>query len=363
MTVTVERLHENIAISHDLIQQFETEYADVLPAVSAEYFHANERLTDRQRAFVQALLHVGSSVNSIAAEHIAHMQNGTQLIEYRDDALQHIESIKERVNEMSDSYHQQFTLLKQYANQQNMPKREFKALHDDILEVYQKNYNGFEQLYSIKRDTASRYHDATYGAAFRKALQDVGVEFVDGAAAFHEKVQNAVNLRGIPDFVSDHESAMSTYPAVWVERVNFPLNVYVSPYLSEGVVHVEKYGNTVHPVMISSDYTTSVHEWGHILEIANPMIGRAERLFLMFEREVTGFGAVQQHKRNQYIVTDSLADQYSAIYYRGRRTVTIAWLVTYMKCSPPGPKPCLGDDMADSRPIQSIVHAATLTSC
>ena len=169
-------------------------------------------------------------------------------------------------------------------------------------------------------DDFSVKYENSYGKAYKETLSDLGVSFA-GEDAIDNTVSNVDELDS--DFKSEMSDSISYYPDSWVSNVESDLSVHrykssnnVSGYIAhkEGYAY-EKYGRKID--LFSSNRSNSVHEFGHVLEINNKDIGRAERIFLLSERSYSSFNKVEKMSKYQNVLTDSLVRKYSGVYYAG----------------------------------------------
>lgn len=309
------------------LEEFNQKHSDHLDNSSGYYFMANQKLSYRDEEYLSDLDKVGESVNTLVSDKL---NGNTQIVEDRKEHNEKMEKVVSEKQEYIDNHEKRLAVIEkdfqdgnimygEYANRYNS---EIRAYNKEI-KLYHKAIVGVNQDYSVK-------YESTYGKAYKEALSDLGVEFSNGEEMYSEKVYNQDEVSD--QFANEVKTAIDYYPNEWVDNIDSNLTVHKIENPGDTLGFVRKKSGKAYELsgkrvlLFSSDRTTTLHEFGHVIEINNPEIGRAERLFLIQEKGKSSFKKVKKNGTDQNIATDSLVREYSGVYYTGRSTVNDHYL-------------------------------------
>lgn len=319
-----EEYKEKLSNVKKELEEFNNKHSDHLDNSSGYYFMANQKLSYRDEEYLSDLDKVGESVNTLVSDKVnANSQIAEDRKEYNEkmekavsEKQEYIDNHKERLDVIEKDFQDGNIMYGEYMSRNNS---EIRAYNKEI-KLYNKAIQGVNNEYSLK-------YESTYGKAYKEALSDLGVEFSNGEEIYPQKVYNQDKVSD--EFANDVKSAIDYYPNEWVSNIDSKLSVYeYTPegnrlgYVNHGEgINYELSGKEVN--LFSSSHSTTVHEFGHVIELNNPEIGRAERLFLIQEKKKSSFKKVREVQGSggsQKIATDSLVREYSGVYYSGGST-------------------------------------------
>lgn len=303
------------------IKAFNEKNSEFLSNSSGKYFIASQKLQADEQEYLNDLNTVGDSVSQLVNKKV---KSNPEFKEQYNKKLSEVKQLKDEKSVIvKERNGKQDKLTADYrAGKMTyfLYKIEFDQANDDyrpsIIELNNK-------IEASEEDLKKQYRE-TYGEAYKQALSDVGVDFANGDEMFDKKVYNKDYVD--EDFKNEMKAAISYYPVDWVDNVDSKVNVhkyhpkgstlgYV--HYSEGASYIKTDKNVD---LYSGDYSTSIHEFGHVLEINNNEIGRAERLFLIQEKQKSSYSKVKKASSNQNCATDSMVREYSGVYYTGGST-------------------------------------------
>lgn len=300
------------------ITEFNEKYADYLNNSSGNYFMANQKLSYRDEEYLSDLDKVGESVSSLANDKV---NQDPQILKDREEYDKEMNKLNENRQSYVDEYNKRTEQLTAEYRSKNLIYVEYARSFNAENARFKKGIKPYNKAIEEVRESYGVKYESTYGKAYKEALVDSGVEFADGEEMFSKKVYNQHSVND--SFANDVKSAMDYYPEEWVSNIDSKLTVH--EYSGNGntlgfVRHSQgvryKY-NDKRVELFSSNHSTTVHEFGHVVEINNPEVGRAERLFLIQEKQKSSFKKVKKNSPTQNIATDSLVREYSGVYYSG----------------------------------------------
>lgn len=309
---------EKLASVKKLISEFDGKYDGYLDRSSGAYFVATQKNSVSDENYLTDLNNVGENVTALAD---LRMKDNHQAREDREAFLVERKAVQDAKDEFDKKDDEKRAEISAAFNAGKINRmvalrnqKANAASYDRTMANFRMKIKDVEVRYGVK-------YEATYGKAYKESLADLGVEFADGDVMFTEKVSNANNVSD--SFAADMKSSISYYPNEWVDNIDSNLNVheytprngtmgYISRY--EGRHYTES-GKKVN--LYSSNHATTVHEFGHVLEINNPTIGRAERLFLIQEKKNSGLKKVIKYDSQKNLATNTLVRDYSGVYYTG----------------------------------------------
>lgn len=317
-----EEYKEKLSNVKKELEEFNQKHSDHLDNSSGYYFVANQKLSPRDEEYLDDLDKVGESVNTLVSDKL---NGNTQIVKDKEEYIKNLEQARADRKEYVAGYREKMATLKADYYSDNITYREYSrrfniedAKFDKEIEFHDNKIEQINTEYGVK-------YEATYGKAYKEALSDLGVEFSNGEEKYSEKVHNQDEVSD--EFANEVKSAINYYPEEWVSNIDSYLTVHEMEKDGDTLGFVRKNlgrdyelsGKEVE--LFSSGYSTTVHEFGHVIEINNPEVGRAERLFLIQEKRKSSFKKVKSNGTNQSIATDSLVREYSGVYYKGRSTV------------------------------------------
>lgn len=309
------------------LEEFNQKHSDHLDNSSGYYFVANQKLSQRDEEYLSDLDKVGESVNTLVSDKL---NGNTQIVKDREDYTKNLEQAQADRREYVSAHREKMAAIKEDWYSDNITYDEYSRRFNAEVSKYNKEIDSYyEKIEQVNTEYSAKY-EASYGKAYKEALSDLGVEFSNGEEMYSQKVHNQDEVSD--DFANDVKSAINYYPEEWVSNVDSYLTVHEMERTDDTLGFVRKNlgrdyelsGKEVE--LFSSEYSTTVHEFGHVIEINNPEVGRAERLFLIQEKRKSSFKKVKSNGTNQNIATDSLVREYSGVYYKGRSTVNDRYL-------------------------------------
>lgn len=309
---------EKLASVQKLIAEFNEKYAGYLDRSSGGYFVATQKNSETDESYLTDLDNVGANVTSLAG---LKLEGNTQLEKDREAFMAERKAVEDARDEYKSIEDAKFSALDAAYKADEITRMTYTRNYNALVNPYNATLADFRMKVKAVEIAYGVKYEATYGKAYKETLADVGVEFANGDEMFTEKVSNAGNLSN--SFTADMKSAIDYYPNEWVDNIDSNLSVheysarggtmgYIARY--EGRHYTEN-GKKIN--LYSSNHATTVHEFGHVLEINNPEIGRAERLFLVSEKKKSGLKKVIKWDSKKNVAVDNLVRDYSGVYYTG----------------------------------------------
>lgn len=316
-----EEYKEKLSNVKKELEEFNQKYSDHLDNSSGRYFMANQKLSYRDEEYLSDLDKVGESITTLVSDKV---NANPQIAEDRKEYNEKMEKAVSEKQEYIDNYKKKKAVIEKDFQDGNIMYGEYARRFNSEVRLYSREIGSYyENINKVNQDYSNKY-ETTYGKAYKEALSDLGVEFSNGEEMYSQKVHNQDKVSD--EFANDVKSAIDYYPNEWVDNIDSKLSVY--EYKQEGTrlgyvnhgegINYELLGKQVN--LFSSSHSTTVHEFGHVIELNNPEIGRAERLFLIQEKRKSSFKKVKKHSTTQNIATDSLVKEYSGVYYSGGST-------------------------------------------
>ena len=316
---------EKLAAVREEIEHFNDKYENFLSEKThGNYYLARQKLSPEEQQYVNDLDQLGSSVSALVQLKASQKADEFGQVDERWNKMKSMEAEYRTVrtaasNEISEA-------LRQYIAGE-ITEEEYGERCEEIETRRDEAISGHRDAIATMRKEHKAAYTETYGQAYKEALKDLGVEFSDGYTSYEEIVKNADTVPA--DFADEMKQAISYYPAQWVNNVDCNLKIHkqygvrgrtVGRVVSyENGYTYEKRGREIN--LYSSDFATSVHEFGHVLEKNNRELGRAERLFLISEKKHSSSKKVLKDG-SILMATDSMIRPYSGAYYSGGQSRT-----------------------------------------
>lgn len=316
-----EEYNEKLSNVKKELEEFNNKHSDHLNNSSGYYFMANQKLSYRDEEYLSDLDKVGESVNTLVSDKV---NANPQIAEDRKEYNEKMEKAVSERQEYIDKHEERLAVIEKDFQDGNIMYGEYVSRYNSEVRLYNREIGPYsENIDKVNKDYSSKY-ESTYGKAYKEALSDLGVEFSNGEEMYSRKVYNQDTVSD--EFANDVKSAIDYYPNEWVGNIDSKLSVH--EYMPEGrrLGYVNHYEGRMYEAsekrvkLFSSNHSTTVHEFGHVIELNNPEIGRAERLFLIQEKQKSSFKKVRDVRGSggrQKIATDSLVREYSGVYYSG----------------------------------------------
>lgn len=301
----------------DSINSHNDKYSDYLDNSYGHYLMANQKVSSQDLEFLDSLNNIGDSVGALVAEK---MTGNTDAVKDREEYEAGLAEAEKNIESIRVKRDAEFDTLTNDYRAGKMLYSQYSRSWDGINKKYRPIINEVEaEKNKVVSDYMVKYENS-YGKAYKESLSDLGVSFADRDVA-DSIISNGDSVD--EEFKNEFADSVSYYPDSWVSNVDSDLTVNryggngsVRGYVShkEGRYYVEG-GKKVK--LFSADRSTTVHEFGHVLEINNRNIGRAERIFLLSEKSHSSFKKVEKVSKHQNVLTDSLVRKYSGVYYSG----------------------------------------------
>lgn len=298
-----------------VINSHNEKHKDYLDNSYGGYLMANQKISNSDMEFLDSLDNVGDGVNALVAEKIV---NDDSIIKDRELYESELSIADNELNNLLDERSADLKVITDNYRSKEIAYGRYSFLWDKTVDSYKdKVYAAKMKKFNIKADYMVKY-EASYGKAYKDVLSDVGVSFSN--SNIESLINNSDNIS--EDFKNEMTDAVSYYPDSWVSNVESDLSVNRKGTQGMGghISHMEgkRYLDSGKRInLFSADRSTSVHEFGHVLEVNNKNIGRAERLFLLSERKHSSFKKVEKVSKTQNTLTDSMVRKYSGVYYAG----------------------------------------------